>query len=272
MIRPYRLPARRSIAKVSALIVLACVTSPAFGDVVALKNGRRIQADSTREERGYLRLEFKSGSTRIARSEIDWVIIGTPEEIDRKRRTAGFFEAGRVALRDGRFAEAADWFKQAAEAEPSNADILNNYAAALAQAGKPDRAAAVLRSALAIDPHHAASKINLAELLVDAGEYDRASELLGEAGRSSGADADLHNRLGVALLKGGRYTTAVRSLRDAVAYEPDNARYLNNLGCALSASGQDEAAADIFREALSRDPRSEEAQRNLEYALHPKQT
>ena len=45
---------------------------------------------------------------------------------------------------------------------PTSPDALNNYAAALATAGRRDEALATVRRALAIDPSHAPSRQNLA--------------------------------------------------------------------------------------------------------------
>ena len=90
---------------------------------------------------------------------------------------AAALEANRsgIALREqGRFAEAAQRFRQAADAAPETPEFRINLAVALADAGAHAEAEAAYRDALRLDPQSAAAASGFGALLVRLGRFDEA--------------------------------------------------------------------------------------------------
>ena len=80
-----------------------------------------------------------------------------------------------IALREqGRFAEAAQRFREAVEAAPELPELRINLAVALADAGDEPEAEAAYRGALALDPQSAAAQLGLGALFVRGGRFDDA--------------------------------------------------------------------------------------------------
>lgn len=77
---------------------------------------------------------------------------------------AGQMEAGRAALRDGRYAEAITAFRQARLSPLHAADAANGLGVAYSNIGRPDLAERYFRQAMAYDPQDARFAANLARL------------------------------------------------------------------------------------------------------------
>lgn len=90
-----------------------------------------------------------------------------------------FLLSGRRAFSAGRYAEAAEFFRQALEAQPGDPIIQVNLASALAQTGEIEDAAQLLEQVLATAPDNPTASYNLALLLIRQGrDLDRALALL----------------------------------------------------------------------------------------------
>ncbi len=73
-----------------------------------------------------------------------------------------FIDAGRGALRQGRFTDAERWLGQALQTAPATAELLFLYGTALAQTGKRPEAIRCLTGALSATPDDDAIINNLA--------------------------------------------------------------------------------------------------------------
>ncbi len=76
-------------------------------------------------------------------------------------------------------------------AAPQSPRAHYNFAAALAERGRPGRARRQLRAALAVDPGYGWAQLGLASLDCDAGRFDAAGEALARAGRQGAAADDV---------------------------------------------------------------------------------
>jgi protein O-mannosyl-transferase len=144
------------------------------------------------------------------------------------------FERGLLRARQGRSAEAADYYAQAIAENPAHRTALYNWGNLLAAAGRFDEAAAKYAASSRLDPD----------------------------------DGDVANNLGMALLLQGRADAAVQRLAEAVDFDPENGLLRTSLGRALSAQGRGAEAATQFGEALRLDPANAEARSALQ-ALEP---
>jgi len=140
-----------------------------------------------------------------------------------------------ILLTLGRFDEACTVTRDAASmgADPQEcADILNNAAVALAEAGHVPRAEIALRDAVALVPESIAVRGNHAKLLVTLSRLDDALAAA-QAAVALGAEpqecAGILNNIGVKLNLAGRLAEAEAAFRDATALDPECSRYHSNL-------------------------------------------
>jgi Flp pilus assembly protein TadD len=137
-----------------------------------------------------------------------------------------------------------------------------------ARQGRPAEAAEYYARAIAENPAHRAALYNWGNLLAAAGRFDEAALKYAAAARLNPDDSDAVNNLGMALVLQGRADAAVQPLSEAVAFAPENGMLRMSLGRALSALGRGVEAAAQFREALRLDPANTEARSALQ-ALEP---
>jgi tetratricopeptide (TPR) repeat protein len=137
-----------------------------------------------------------------------------------------------------------------------------------ARQGRPAEAAEYYARAIAENPAHRAALYNWGNLLAAAGRFDEAALKYAAAARLNPDDSDAVNNLGMALVLQGRADAAVQPLSEAVAFAPENGMLRMSLGRALSALGRGVEAAAQFREVLRLDPANTEARSALQ-ALEP---
>lgn len=124
---------------------------------------------------------------------------------DHPDRPAYLAERGYVDLHAGRPAAARDWLRRAAEADPSDTNLLHNYALCLEQCGRPEEAK-VWRE------RHARAEADLMEL------KEVTKRVAGEP-----RNPDLRHRAGELMLRNGHEWEGVRWLRSALAVDPRHA-------------------------------------------------
>jgi len=164
---------------------------------------------------------------------------------------------GMIALREGRHAEAVEFFRKAAgEGDgPARADL----GTALALAGRMAEAEQVLREALAAAPRDAHVWGAWGNLLFRTGRDAEAVEAHRRANALRPGDPNTHLNLGAALASAGRDEEAVLWLAHALAARPDadEARY--NLALCLARMGRAAEAEAQLGELLRRNARLGEA-------------
>jgi tetratricopeptide (TPR) repeat protein len=141
------------------------------------------------------------------------------------------FTAGVAALEEKRYPEAIASLKRAVEADPRQAIVWANLAAAYIRlAGtqsSPDSTASMQQG-------------------LDA--YAKAIELKPD-------EAVFHNNYALALARAGKFPEMQVEMKKAAALEPANAYHsYYNMGAALTNAGQQDAAADAFRLAIAAAP------------------
>ena len=129
---------------------------------------------------------------------------------------------GQVAFRAGRYAEAAEAFRAALEAEPDSVRARVNLGAALAQTGDREGAVAQLRAALERDGDNFTAHLNLGSLLLEGGEVAEATKQLAAAVDLAPDDGGVHRLLADALRRGGRPAEAVPHYAAAARLAPQD--------------------------------------------------
>ena len=133
--------------------------------------------------------------------------------------------------------------------------------------GRYREAADSLRRAAEIAPGNAAIFLNLGVALLEIGAFSEAADCFGVAVELEPGRAEAHNILGYALSRLGRCTEAISCLETALKLRPGYAAPLDNLGRVLSAQGRTDEAMSRYRQALALSP-SPLTHSNLLYSMN----
>lgn len=171
-------------------------------------------------------------------------------------------EEGRCLADLGRLDEAAAVLRRATRVRDAAAEY--NLGTVLDRQGLSEEARRHYERALAIDPFHARALNNLGVWFDRRGRSAEAIRLLERAIQADPENAEAYSNLGSAFIGARRLPDARRVLQIAVALAPDAPDAHNNLGIALAQSGQLREALAEFEAALRLDPTHRNARRNLE--------
>jgi len=200
---------------------------------------------------------------------------GMLEEADREfRRVAELrpaeghapFYLGLIAARQGRWVDAAGYFRQASDRAGPRPAILHNLGVSLAQSGEPDQAEARLADAAGRAPNDPRLQLAWGLAALERGEAPlavvrlaRARELLGDAtppplwfwgaARAHALAGDLESALDIA--------------GQGAARHPGNAVLLNNYAVFLEAAGDLGGAEAALHRALAETPSLPQTSKNL---------
>lgn len=178
-------------------------------------------------------------------------------------------EAADVLAAEGRFPEALDHLRAAAESAPEEPEVVYRLGRTLAAAGDREAATAALdlyrsleearqRAAEAerLATTRAASALSDAQSLAEAGDLEAALErLAGLPGRSEDSSAaDVHSLRAKVLFSMGRVAEAGASAAEARQLEPNRVEHHYLEGMFLHTGGRAEEAAVALERALALDP------------------
>jgi tetratricopeptide (TPR) repeat protein len=176
------------------------------------------------------------------------------------------FHLGLIALRQARWLEALDYFRQAADRSGPRPAILHNLALALESLGRFDEAEAALGEAIqqaGDDPRLAIGWGLLAlrrnEPAVALERFDRARELFGD----QPVPARWFWGTGWAQAQSERWPDAIATVRAGVDAYTDHPVLRSTLGVLLEIIGQVEEAESHLRHALGEDPTIPQVSKNL---------
>lgn len=147
------------------------------------------------------------------------------------------------------------------------ASDLNERGLAEMKSARYEEAATFFRQSLQFDPTFVRAHSNLGQAFWLLGRIPEAEQVFREAIKVYPSDPSLHNRLGTLLRAGGRTIEAERHYREALRLHPGHADILNNLGAVLNEQGKIAEAARCFRAAVASDPGHAVAQCNLGHIL-----
>jgi Flp pilus assembly protein TadD len=140
---------------------------------------------------------------------------------------------GVTLLREGRYGEAAEEFREALKRRADSVDANRNLGTALAESGHTAEAISYLRRAVQIDPGHGGAQSELGSLLLVRREFAEAADHLRSALRAMPDSAGAHNDLGTALASQGALDQAIDEFQQAVRLQPDFPEARRNLEFAL---------------------------------------
>jgi len=163
----------------------------------------------------------------------------------------------------GQFAEAERLYRQIAQAEPMNAEVLHLLGVVCHQRGRNLEALDWLSKAIAFDPQNGEIHNNLGSVHQALGHGAQAVDCHQKAIALLPDFAVAHYNLGNAFKLQGKIENAVACYKQAVALKPDYARAHNNLGLMCQFQGDIDQAIAQFRTAIAQVSDFAEAHFNL---------
>jgi len=167
----------------------------------------------------------------------------------------------------GDLAEALRCFEEAAQRNPGDDALLNEYGLALVQSGRVSEGVEKYRSAILINPRFVAARLNLSNALFSQGNYKEAAEQLHAAAQLDPRSFEAFMNAGVMLATLKNYPAASRMFEAAVQLRPGSALARDDLGVTLAQQGFIDEAVDNFTEAVKLQPDFREAREHLIRAI-----
>lgn len=154
-------------------------------------------------------------------------------------------------------------FIQAAEQDPSDADVFYAIGALYEERGDNRLAARAYTRVVQIDPQHTSALEHLGLIYFADRQFDQARPLLSRAVGSNVALWRSHNALGLMADALGEHADAATHFAAALTANPGSAAVLNNRGYSRYLAGSYDAAERDFRAALAAEPGYDKAWQNL---------
>jgi Flp pilus assembly protein TadD/arylsulfatase A-like enzyme len=166
-------------------------------------------------------------------------------------------------LADGKYEEAAAFFREALADEPNHPTLTVNLGIALRFAGHRREAQDLFEKAFATREGRRSAGQQLAQLAMDGGDLGRAERILRTVlERESGAP-EIHNSLGLVLEARGRLDEAAREYSESARLDGNAAEPRNNLGNLARRNRRGEDAERFYLDAIAADPYFMGAYNNL---------
>jgi tetratricopeptide (TPR) repeat protein len=192
-------------------------------------------------------------------------LVAQPAESDAR------YQKGVDLLRQKKYAEAEQAFREALELNPKNTRALMGQVEVMVADKRPQEAIDLLQGEVTKYPERVDLRLALGNAAVRAGQYDVAltayQEVLPRLNEDPQAQADLYLRIGETYRRKGDYQNAVSNLKQAQAIQPESVTIAGTLALALEAGGQSGAATEHYRGVLKLDPDNAVAMNNLAYLL-----
>jgi tetratricopeptide (TPR) repeat protein/tRNA A-37 threonylcarbamoyl transferase component Bud32 len=160
---------------------------------------------------------------------------------------------GRIALLDGKPADAAAEFRAALQRQPNSVEAQLGLAKALEKLGRADDAEKAYQTAIAIQPGLWSTYSHLGVFRQVRGDFPGALESFQAAARLSPDNTRAYENLGNVLLLLGRHDEAIREYGRSIAIRP-TASTLSNLGTCYFYLARYGEAADAYERATALQP------------------
>jgi serine/threonine-protein kinase len=151
---------------------------------------------------------------------------------------------------EGRWLEAAGYYRAAVTQRPDNAGAHEGLGMALSRAGQAEEALAAYRRAVELSPESPALHTRLVEALANAGYWNDAEAACRRALEIDPSNHHTPLRLADVLFRHGRVEDAIRWCRKATEIAPDVADAQVTLGLICSRTDRHEDAVRAFRKVV----------------------
>jgi protein O-mannosyl-transferase len=175
---------------------------------------------------------------------------------------------GMVLAQLGKLDEAAALLRRAVAVQPGSYNAQVDLGLVLTERRELKEAEEHLRRAVELNPRGASAHYGLARLLLLEGQVDEACQQFQRAIALNPVDPAIRSDLAAVLLKRGKIDEALAQLQAALAIDADSVMVHVNLARALAMRGQHSAALEHCHRALAIDPRNAVARAQLDELLH----
>jgi Flp pilus assembly protein TadD len=181
------------------------------------------------------------------------------------------YQRGLTALRDKKYQEAEESFRQADRLNHSNTRGLMGLVEAYMDQQRTEDALALLQEQVDRDPTNAANHLALGNTATRAGNYDLAipefRKALDLTAPDSPKRADIYLRIGETYRRKGDSEAAIANLREAREIQPGNVTVLTTLALVLDGVGRRDEAGELYRAVVNLDPNNGVALNNLAFLM-----
>ena len=160
----------------------------------------------------------------------------------------------RIALAEGRTADAASLAERALAASPDNLDTLRFHGDLLRAQGNPDAALAAYQRIVTLRPQQARALLDVANLHIDAGRLDQARSTITAARKLSGPTVALVYAEAVLQFREAKLDAALQSLQQVLGIAPDYGPAILLAGAVQSSRGATQQAAQHLQKFLALHP------------------
>lgn len=175
--------------------------------------------------------------------------------------SADHSRGGVAAYNSGDLTKAADELQKAVEADPENAEALNNLGQVLVRSGKAREAIAYFDRAIAIAADVWAYRFNRARAYAELQDWPKAIAGYNDAARLFPGDYATQFNLAKAKQASGDLPGAVEAYAKAVELAPGQADFQLWYGQALDMSGRQQDAVAAYRRFLELEPSAPQAEK-----------
>ena len=172
-------------------------------------------------------------------------------------------DLGNVLVKQGKLAQATNFYQKAVEFKPNFAEAHNNIAEALQQQGRFNEAFEACQQAIKYKPDFALAHHNLAHILRKQGKLGSAVQAYKKALELDPNFFSAYNNLGNIFKEQGKWAEAFALYKKALSINPNLAEIHNNIGNVLRKQGKLEAAVEYFNQAIKINPQLIGAYNNL---------
>ena len=215
-----------------------------------------IAADPTRRDMLLARANFYVRAERYDEA------IGTFSDLLKKDPGSAdlLYRLAEAYRRKGDINLAADSFRKASQAAPTNTLPLKQLGAILETIGPVDQAKAVYEQILKLDPNDSFALNNLAYRKAEEGQDLDAALTMAQRAHQIAPNANaMADTLGLIYIKKNQSTDAERIFKDLVVKEPTNAEFHYHYGMALMQKGDKTSARRELEMALKNKPSKDQA-------------
>ncbi len=178
-----------------------------------------------------------------------------------------YFELAEMQVKLGRTKDAEKSYRQVIELDPEFVQAYNNFGNLLADMGRPDEAAELLKKAIELDDGYSADSYNnLGLAYIDMQQFPEAEQAFRKSAEANIFFADAHLNLGTLYFQQANYAEAAKAFQQTLAIDPGVLKARSNLGITLLALGRIEAGVGYLEQVAKSDDESlrETAQKALD--------
>ena len=165
-------------------------------------------------------------------------------------------ELGYRYMKEGKYEEAIEWFKEKIKANPHYSANYSSIGEVCTRKGYHKEAIKWFKEAIKVDPHVSANYVNIGRLYRAEGNYEQAIKWLREGIRVNPHDSSNYAGIGRVYISKGNYEEAIKWFREGINADPHYSDNYAGIGEFYAHEGKYEEASKWLKEGIKADPSS----------------